>query len=749
MFGIVERAAFGRAHRDVGASAPVARWCVRDAASGYDATSQAMTAAAHRSKFCSVPLSDWPRRWWLHAQEPAATIRLDDTELPLVFESDDGTLWEFRVGKARVIWDHQSQSLIAGTGDDDVDAPIREAIKQLGWPREAWALSTTEQTLLDEIVKAQRTADRITLRKLRQHVRPTLEVELDRLRALVRRLGPRLVEEHEGPRGHTYVPTFAGLLRSCESPFVERVVEATIAVLRDKYDRDADFAGYTLDDVVLAGAFADDERDFIDRILLTSRLFRGAGGTTENGVVKRGYGVPDDIDAIAACNGFAAFMVRTRSGKDAPRGWPTAPGRLGLLAGSDDERGDGAPGIAAERKHMIRAVELARKCTSETDKVSPKVAAVVVRDGVVLGEAFRGELAPGEHAEFTVLEKKLSDVALAGATLFATLEPCTSRNHPKIPCAERIVERRIKRVVIGTLDPNEKIRGRGEMKLRDAGIEIGRFDSDLMSALEEMNRDFWREQRRKGEVEPPAQSDETDDGARDALASSPQLIAIGPDVVAEGELIAITGREWSLQLDRLLVGDERALLQFTDQFDELPVHDRYVTLERRGEARGLSVAPRMIRKAGGWSVVVTVAPRYERAHVDSIGLDLCIETLREIRGSERLQQIFLIALSTQRGELRDSPEWGTDLRRRFEEIGDTPLFERIVGLDAMRLASIPYADVDGSSSTPLRCVDRIVSLKLSAGRDADHRRARVVADVNGIGRWEGDLEILVATSLDP
>lgn len=142
---------------------------------------------------------------------------------------------------------------------------------------------------------------------------------------------------------------------------------------------------------------------------------------------------------------------------------------------------------------MHRAIELAKQCVSEPGRISPKVGAVIERDGEVLGEAFRGELGTGEHAEYTLLEGKLADVALAGSTLYTTLEPCSSRSKPKVPCADRIVERGVRRVVIGMLDPNRRILGTGHWRLRGARVEVALFDADLMTLVEEMNRDFIRE----------------------------------------------------------------------------------------------------------------------------------------------------------------------------------------------------------------------------------------------------------------
>jgi diaminohydroxyphosphoribosylaminopyrimidine deaminase / 5-amino-6-(5-phosphoribosylamino)uracil reductase len=143
---------------------------------------------------------------------------------------------------------------------------------------------------------------------------------------------------------------------------------------------------------------------------------------------------------------------------------------------------------------MTRAVELAALCETEPGRAeeSPRVGAVAVSaTGVLIAEAHRGELDAGDHAEYCLI-KKLGGKhsALAGATVYTTLEPCTTRNEPKIPCADRLIAERAAIVYIGTLDPDPRVRELGWRRLRDAGVELRDFTEDLRRTLHEMNQPF-------------------------------------------------------------------------------------------------------------------------------------------------------------------------------------------------------------------------------------------------------------------
>jgi len=163
------------------------------------------------------------------------------------------------------------------------------------------------------------------------------------------------------------------------------------------------------------------------------------------------------------------------------------------------------------RKYMAMAIEVMNKSIQEprTDKVSPKVGAVLIKPTGEIETAFRGELRHGDHAEFTLLERKNRSVPLDGSTLFATLEPCApgARKHPKLSCAERIVNARIKKVWVGIEDPDPTVDRKGIKYLIDNGIEVEMFDADFQMIIREANKQFIREAEERAKnpkIESPA-----------------------------------------------------------------------------------------------------------------------------------------------------------------------------------------------------------------------------------------------------
>ena len=147
------------------------------------------------------------------------------------------------------------------------------------------------------------------------------------------------------------------------------------------------------------------------------------------------------------------------------------------------------------RKMMEQAIEVMKQSINERrldNKASPLVGAVLLKPDGNIETAHRGELREGDHAEFTLLERKNRATKLDGSILFATLEPCApgARNHPKLSCAERIVNARIKEVWVGITDPDPMVDRKGIKFLQDHGVIVHMFDQDLQEEIQEVNKEF-------------------------------------------------------------------------------------------------------------------------------------------------------------------------------------------------------------------------------------------------------------------
>jgi diaminohydroxyphosphoribosylaminopyrimidine deaminase/5-amino-6-(5-phosphoribosylamino)uracil reductase len=122
-----------------------------------------------------------------------------------------------------------------------------------------------------------------------------------------------------------------------------------------------------------------------------------------------------------------------------------------------------APGDGA---FMRRALVLAERGWGRTAP-NPMVGAVVVRDGVVVGEGWHAEYG-GPHAEVEAL--RAAGERARGATVYVTLEPCD--HHGKTPpCTAALLAAGVRRVVVAVEDPSPEARG-GAHRLRDAGVEV-------------------------------------------------------------------------------------------------------------------------------------------------------------------------------------------------------------------------------------------------------------------------------------
>jgi diaminohydroxyphosphoribosylaminopyrimidine deaminase/5-amino-6-(5-phosphoribosylamino)uracil reductase len=144
---------------------------------------------------------------------------------------------------------------------------------------------------------------------------------------------------------------------------------------------------------------------------------------------------------------------------------------------------------SSDERFMAAAIALARKGDGFVDP-NPLVGAVIVRDGTIVAQGYHEEYGH-LHAERNALaDAAAKGIDVRGLTMYVTLEPCSHYGKTP-PCALAVVECGITRVVVGSLDPNPKVDGKGIRILRDAGIDVEILSGPLAAQCKELNETFF------------------------------------------------------------------------------------------------------------------------------------------------------------------------------------------------------------------------------------------------------------------
>ena len=127
--------------------------------------------------------------------------------------------------------------------------------------------------------------------------------------------------------------------------------------------------------------------------------------------------------------------------------------------------------MSEDEKYMQRCIQLAANGIQGA-RPNPMVGAVIVANDRVIGEGYHVRCGEG-HAEVNAFAsvQPEDEHLLHEATLYVSLEPCSHYGKTP-PCADLIIKKGVRRVVVGTIDPFAEVQGRGIKKLTNAGIEV-------------------------------------------------------------------------------------------------------------------------------------------------------------------------------------------------------------------------------------------------------------------------------------
>ncbi len=224
------------------------------------------------------------------------------------------------------------------------------------------------------------------------------------------------------------------------------------------------------------------------------------------------------------------------------------------------------------------------------------------------------------------------------------------------------------------------------------------------------------------------------------------LIAIGPNIVAGGQVVRYDASSIVLHLAFFLQGSADDLFAFVRRFDAQAPLSRYVLLSELGLGGLLAEAPEVAREGAAWSMRFQWLPDARRRPAPELA-GMSRHTGKMISGDECWTQTFEAVLEQPPRTWFADLEGGSHLSELYEALRGSTWFEHLVKCELIRLACIPAPARGGreiSESPPLVCVNRVRGVRIpDATLDDERLRLEVDLDLEGQGRWTGDLSLYV------
>lgn len=228
------------------------------------------------------------------------------------------------------------------------------------------------------------------------------------------------------------------------------------------------------------------------------------------------------------------------------------------------------------------------------------------------------------------------------------------------------------------------------------------------------------------------------------------LAAFGPELLFTGSLVEATHTTWRFRIEHFVLGDLVTLTTMCGRWDSPAAdsYDQYFLSNELGDGRAIAAPASWERTSAGLVLTVPVRPPAARISGTALLADIKlidgdISGFETVCGLASLAQKISVVLSAQRGEMRSAPTFGTHAWQLVAALGSSGWIERLIRIEAIRMACIPFDDpILGVSSTPLQCVLSVRSLTLTSMRDS-RATCRLELNVESVGRWSGDIWIFV------